>query len=132
MHEIGHSLFGLADEYPYYANTIEPEPDRMFHPPEEPSEPNVTINTNRATLKWKRCSAQVCHCRRCRIRIAAVSTGAGPLPVGTVGLFEGAHSHRCRVFRPEFDCKMRAIGLPFCRVCRQAIAKKLTPLIPTT
>ena len=133
IHEIGHSVFGLADEYPYYANAIDPEPNRMFHPPVEPSEPNVTINTDRASLKWNAAlsagvplpSMSNPDCRRFDNRLS-------PFPTGTVGLFEGAHYYRCRAYRPEFDCKMRTIGLPFCRVCRQAIANRVGPLLPTT
>src|SRR3954453_15323389 len=51
IHEIGHTAYGLADEYPYYAGGAETGHDR--HPAVEPAEPNVTINTNRATLKWR-------------------------------------------------------------------------------
>ena len=31
------------------------------------------------------------------------------------GLFEGAHYYHCGAFRPEYDCKMRELGVPFCR-----------------
>ena len=51
IHEMGHTAFGLADEYPYYAGGAETGHDH--HPAGEPGEPNVTINTNRATLKWR-------------------------------------------------------------------------------
>jgi hypothetical protein len=50
IHEMGHTAFGLADEYAYWAGGNETGRDR--HPAGEPSEPNVTLNTNRATLKW--------------------------------------------------------------------------------
>ena len=50
IHESGHTAFGLADEYPYYAGGSETGHDH--HPAGEPSEPNVTINASRATLKW--------------------------------------------------------------------------------
>ena len=43
---MGHTAFGLADEYPYYAGGDETGHDH--HPAGEPSEPNVTANTNRA------------------------------------------------------------------------------------
>src|SRR4029077_14687661 len=51
VHEMGHTAFGLADEYPYYAGGDETDHDQ--HPPIEPSEPNVTTNTDRNTLKWR-------------------------------------------------------------------------------
>ena len=50
IHEMGHTAFHLADEYPYYAGGAETGHDH--HPAGEPAEPNVTTNTNRATLKW--------------------------------------------------------------------------------
>ena len=34
LHEIGHTAYGLADEYPYYAGGSEPGHDH--HPPDEP------------------------------------------------------------------------------------------------
>src|SRR5919109_3456612 len=48
IHEMGHTAFGLADEYPYYAGGNEAGHDH--HPAGEPSEPNVTTNTDRNTL----------------------------------------------------------------------------------
>jgi hypothetical protein len=53
------------------------------------------------------------------------------VPVGTVGLFEGADYYHCGVYRPEFDCRMRNTAKPFCGVCQQVIVKKLTPFLPT-
>lgn len=44
IHEIGHSAFGLADEY---------GGDGTATPAGEPPEPNVTRNTNRVTNKWR-------------------------------------------------------------------------------
>ena len=51
IHEMGHTAFGLADEYPYYAGGNETGHDH--HPAGEPAEPNVTTNTDRNTLKWR-------------------------------------------------------------------------------
>src|SRR5262245_18938637 len=51
IHEMGHTAFGLADEYAYYAGGNETGHDH--HPAGEPTEPNVTINTDRNTLKWR-------------------------------------------------------------------------------
>src|SRR5262245_11416449 len=44
IHEIGHSAFGLADEY---------GGDGSATPAGEPPQPNVTRNTNRNTNKWR-------------------------------------------------------------------------------
>ena len=43
-HEFGHGTGGLADEYCAKPGT---------YPGGEPGAPNITINTNRATLKWR-------------------------------------------------------------------------------
>lgn len=51
VHELGHTAFGLADEYAYYAGGNETGHDH--HPAGEPSEPNVTTNSDRNTLKWR-------------------------------------------------------------------------------
>ena len=51
IHEMGRTAFGFADEYPYYAGGNETGHDH--HPAGEPSEPNVTTNSDRNTLKWR-------------------------------------------------------------------------------
>ena len=56
---------------------------------------------------------------------ASVDSRPSPVPAGTVGLFEGAHYYHCGAYRPEYDCKMRALSVPFCRVCQHAIATRI-------
>jgi hypothetical protein len=127
IHEMGHTAFGLADEYPYYAGGNETGHDH--HPVSEPGEPNVTINTNRNTLKWNWAVAATTplptmsnpSCPTADNRPSTVATG-------TVGLFEGAHYYHCGAFRPEYDCKMRNLSVPFCHVCRQVIWNRIGPL----
>jgi hypothetical protein len=124
LHEIGHTAFGLADEYPYYAGGV--EPDRAHHPPVEPSEPNVTIDSNRATLKWNWAVASTTPVpTMSNPDCASVDERPSPVPPGTTGLFEGAHYYHCDAYRPEHDCRMRTLGQPFCRVCRQVIATRI-------
>jgi IgA peptidase M64 len=137
LHELGHTAFGLADEY----DSLRGCPDPMATPPVtdpghdtytggEPAEVNVTIYTDRATLKWGQLVAATTpiptmrnpDCTRCDRR-------PSPVPAGTVGLFEGAHTFRCGVFRPEFDCKMRTLGEPFCAVCQERIRTVLAPFL---
>ena len=127
LHEMGHTAFVLADEYPYYAGGNETGHDH--HPAGEPAEANVTTNTNRATLKWRWAVAAATaiptmsnpDCTQIDIR-------PSPVPTGTVGAFEGAHYYHCGAFRPEYDCKMRNLGVPFCRICRQVIWNRIGPL----
>jgi IgA Peptidase M64 len=127
LHELGHSAFGLADEYEYYAGCQSGETDRNNHPGGEPSEPNVTTNTDRATLKWRHLvnastplpTTANANCSQC-------DTQAEPAPVGRVGLFEGARYYHCKAYRPVFDCRMRTLGRPFCPVCQERIRERIT------
>jgi hypothetical protein len=127
IHEMGHTAFGLADEYAYYRGGN--ETDRDHHPAGEPSEPNVTTNTDRNTLKWgSAVAAATAIPTMSNPNCGQVDTRPSPVPDGTVGLFEGAHYYHCDAYRPEYDCKMRALGVPFCRVCRQVIWNRISPL----
>lgn len=127
IHEIGHTAYGLADEYPYYAGGNETGHDH--HPATEPGEPNVTVNTNRAALKWGwAVAATTALPTMSNPDCSTVDSRPSPVPAGTVGLFEGAHYFHCGAYRPEYDCKMRALSVPFCRICRQVIFNRIGPL----
>ncbi len=127
IHEMGHTAFGLADEYAYYAGGNETGHDQ--HPASEPGEPNVTVNTNRATLKWGwAVAAATALPTMSNPNCSQVDSRASTVPAGTVGLFEGAHYYHCGAYRPEYSCKMQALGIPFCRVCRQVIWNRIGPL----
>jgi hypothetical protein len=122
LHEMGHTAFGLADEYETYAGCTSNETGHDHHGIFEPSEPNVTRETNRNNLKWRQLVAEAtpipttsnADCTMC-------DPQASPVAAGTVGTFEGAHYFHCDAYRPEFDCRMRNLGQPFCGVCQQAI-----------
>ncbi len=131
LHEMGHSAFGLADEYEYYAGGNEVGHDH--HPPGEPSEPNVTTNTNRNTLKWRWAvdSATALPTMN-NPNCSQIDNRPNQVPDGTVGLFEGAHYYHCGAYRPEYNCKMRGLGVPFCRICRQVIWNRIIPLLTLT
>jgi IgA Peptidase M64. len=129
LHEMGHTAFGLADEYACYAcDNVETGYDH--HPPGEPGEPNVTTNQDRNTLKWRWAVAETTaiptmsnpNCSR-------VDGRPSPVPAGTVGLFEGADHYHCGAYRPEFNCRMRAQGNPYCAVCQRVIRQALAPYL---
>ena len=127
IHEMGHTAFGLADEYPYYAGGNETGHDH--HPAGEPGEPNVTTNTDRNTLKWRwAVSSATSIPTMSNPNCAQVDSRPSPVPASTVGLFEGAHYYHCGGFRPQYDCKMRNLSVPFCAVCRQVIWNRISPL----
>lgn len=108
-HEFGHGAGGLADEY-----------CGSFTPGGEPAEVNVTVNTNRATLKWRNFVNPA----------TPVPTGtgdcagytAGTRPAGwsdsdDAGLFEGGQYCNRGKYRPVINCRMRGNSPPFCPVC---------------
>ena len=129
LHEMGHAAFGLADEYPYFLG-CGVDTDRNNHPSVEPTEPNVTTNTNRATLKWRALVAATTPIPTTRNADCALcDPQPDPVP-GAVGLYEGAHYYHCRAVRPMFNCKMHTLGQPFCAVCLQRIREVLPTIVP--
>src|SRR5688500_4996112 len=98
IHEMGHSAFGLADEYPYWADCGEADHDQASGG--EPVEPNVTHTPARDSIKWGDLvdSATAMptmsnpDCADCDNRASTVAAG-------TVGAFEGAHYVHCGAFR---------------------------------
>jgi IgA Peptidase M64 len=130
LHEMGHTAFGLADEYEYFAGCTSGE-SQNNHSGSEPSQPNITTNKNRATVKWRDLilpatpvpTTTNADCKKC-------DPQPTPVPAGTIGLFEGADYHHCKVYRPEFHCRMRSLEKEFCGVCQQVIVKKMTPFLP--
>lgn len=92
LHELGHSLGDLADEYHYS--------DGAAYVGPEPSERNVSIH-DAGTMdllgaKWANW-------------LGDPGSGQG----GPVDTFEGAYYHQYGVYRPTANSKMRALGQPF-------------------
>ena len=111
IHELGHAMFNLADEYDYGNEG-----------PFTGSEPaRVNITAQQRNIKW-----------------SDLILGTTNLPTGTcindvedsngseiVGIFEGANYHDCGIYRPQFNCKMRQSQQPFCSVCRRQAIRVL-------
>ena len=132
LHEMGHTAFGFADEYEYYAGCGSGEIGHDLYAGGEPVEPNVTRNTNRATLKWQAVlSSPVdalpttanANCGQC-------DPQPNPRAADYVGAYEGARYMHCGAYRPSYNCRMRALGQPFCGTCRKAIRDALAPYLP--
>jgi len=129
IHELGHTAFGLADEYEYYAE-CGIDTDRNHHPAVEPAAPNVTIESNQLFIKWREFIERATpvpttsnpNCAEC-------DPQPSPVPAGTVGAFEGAHQYHCGAYRPEFDCRMRHVNAPYCAVCQQVIRNHLAAYV---
>lgn len=128
LHEMGHALFGLADEYPYWSG-CDVDTNRDHYTGPEPIAPNVTINTDRETIKWGNMilsstpvpSTSNPDCSQCDAQV-------NPLPDGTVGVFEGACYYHCGIYRPEYNCMMRNLSA-FCAVCQKQIIDTMIPFI---
>lgn len=100
VHESGHTLGGLGDEY----TTAYPGFPNI-------EEPNTTTNTTLSQIQWS----------------AWISTNT-PIPTpfsgayaDTVGLFLGAHYHTNGWYRPFEECCMQSFGVGFCPVCQEAL-----------
>lgn len=109
LHEMGHAFANLADEYEYGGMT-----------PYEA--PNATAETDRDFIKW---------------RLWIEETTPVPTPetstyASVVGLFEGAVYHSIGWYRPKLNCKMRALGVPFCEVCSEQTVLSIYNLVQTT
>jgi hypothetical protein len=130
IHEMGHTAFGFADEYETFAGCGSGESGHDVYTGAEPVEPNVTANIS--PLKWGNLVAASTTLpttanpdpTRCDPRVES------PVPRGTVGAFEGAKYFHSRAFRPEFNCRMRVLGQPFCTVCQDVIRRALSPFVP--
>ena len=129
LHEMGHTAFGLADEYECWAG-CGVDTDHDHHQPFEPAYSNVTINIDAQTIKWRQLlttsqlpTTRNADCSKC-------DPQPSPVPPGTVGAFEGAHYYHCGAYRPEFNCRMRQLAHPYCAVCRKRIADTLAPHLP--
>jgi IgA Peptidase M64/IPT/TIG domain len=131
LHEMGHTAFSFADEYEYYAGCASGETGHDSYTGAEPAEPNATTVTDRTSIKWASLIATAtvlpttsnANCAQC-------DTQDSPVPTGTVGAFEGARYFHCGMYRPEYSCRMRVLGNPFCGVCSSVITAKITPYLP--
>jgi hypothetical protein len=124
IHEMGHTFFGFIDEYGDVINT---------YTGPEPSQPNATKDTNRATTKWHDLiAATTALPTTSNPNCSTEDTRPSPVAAGVVGLFEGAGRAHCGLYRAEYDCRMRHLGVAFCAVCQRRIRALLAPFVPST
>ncbi|MEE9393898.1 MAG: M64 family metallopeptidase [Planctomycetota bacterium] len=99
IHELGHSVFGLADEYDYGSSNPTYTGGQF-------SQVNVS-NQDAAAMT------------------AAQSKWHYWIGLEGVSAFEGAAYHPFGVWRPKSNCLMRNLGQPFCPVCREEVIEDL-------
>lgn len=114
IHEFAHVL-GLEDEYDY---------DNQTYVYAEPTEPNVT--TDLTASKWSTFLTAVNMPTWSSTNCAVSNEGVPDPEPGAVGLYEGAATYHCGIYRPTHDCMMRHLGVPFCVVCDTAIRDYLS------
>jgi IgA Peptidase M64 len=120
IHEMGHSAFGLADEYGGNGTGT---------PGGEPPQPNVTRDTDRDTNKWGALIAASTPMPSQRDPKCAAPLLEMP-PRGAVGTYEVAIFSDCNVYRPLDRCKMRTLTNDFCPVCEGVIRETLQQFLP--
>lgn len=110
-HEFGHGTGGLCDEYCAKPGTYSGG---------EPGCPDVTVNTNRATLKWRQFVNPTTPVPTGKGSCAGFTEGSKPsswTDSQDVGLFEGGATWSKGIYRPVINCRMRGNSPPFCPVC---------------
>jgi len=128
VHEYGH-LHGLRDEYTHNQTGSL-----------EPVYPNVTLNTDRASLKWLRLVNTPVSPWPTDMTLMPNTLLPGgtdwpesialsdPFPPNGVGLYRGAYGWD-NAYRPSHDCTMRKVEFPFCAVCQNHLEGEFAPYI---
>ncbi|SDZ99264.1 M64 family metallopeptidase [Alkalimonas amylolytica] len=127
LHELGHSLAGLADEYfhdtPGYAGS-----DGTI----EPYQPNITSKAGLAPLKWQHLATEGIPIptpwnQQAFMQNRQMSTLTAEPHQGVVGAFLGANYSAEHYYRPALACIMLLdMGdNHFCPVCQQAIVEQI-------
>jgi len=151
VHEFGHNLGGLADEY--YTSSVSYEAQKITI---EPWEPNVTALLDKDNLKWKSSvdpgtplptpwNKEAFDRYGYKIQKERDSLRQANVPESVVedlftrqykqenlffsaekyadktGAFEGADYTQKGLYRPELDCIMYTRHMKFCKVCRKSL-----------
>ncbi|MGD0583326.1 MAG: M64 family metallopeptidase [Bacteroidales bacterium] len=159
IHEMGHHIAGLADEY--YTSAVSYEAPAITV---EPWEPNVTVFLDKSNLKWKELvesgtplptpwnkdlfdkEGYAIQKVRDSLRKAMVPESvmedlftrqmAGEDHLFStekyrdkVGAFEGADYVAKGMYRPQIDCIMYTRHLVYCKVCQRAIENVIDQLV---
>lgn len=90
----------------------------------EPGNVNLTINTNRNTLKWRDFVNPTTPIPTALANITDQSQDAGVFPGATIGQNQFATG----LFRPAWNARMNSNALVFCPVCYNRIHNVLDPL----
>ena len=112
VHEFGHSLMGLGDEYVEIGNTV----SALYPEGVEPWEPNLTRFVN-FKGKWEEMIAE-------GTPIPTVKAEGSTEKDWKIGAYEGGGYLEKRIYRGWPECMMKALT-DFCPVCQDAINRYL-------
>lgn len=109
IHEFGHGMAGLGDEY--YSSSVAYED--FYNLETEPWEPNLTTLVN-FEQKWKDMISEE----------TPVPTPRSAKYNETVGVYEGGGYLSTGIYSPYIDCRMKSnTASGFCPVCQEAIRR---------
>lgn len=124
VHEMGHHIAGLADEY--YTSDVAYQ---VSMPKYEPWEFNITALLKPENLKWKSMVDPTTPIptpwQKEKYEQNEALNLADEVYSNKVGAFEGAGYLSKGLYRPEIDCIMFSNSLKFCRVCRKGLNRVL-------
>jgi len=110
VHEFGHSLGGLADEY--FSSEVAYD-EQFYNVKHEPWEPNITTLIN-FDSKWKNMLPET----------TPIPTPLDAKHKDHLGVFEGGGYLSKGIYRPMDHCMMRDLK-DFCPVCSRAIVRMI-------
>jgi hypothetical protein len=111
IHELGHSIGNLHDEYLFEGYPFMPPATTYTGP--EPVRANVTIVTDPTKVKWSK-------------YIKGMPLVPTPIHCDGYGIFEGAGLYKKGIYRPTAVSMMRRISAPFFAVNSEQLAKVLS------
>ena len=127
LHELGHSLAGLADEYFHDTPGYSGSDGRI-----EPYQPNITSQAGLQGLKWQHLVAEDTPIptpwnQNAFMQNRQMSTLAAEPHQSVIGAFQGANYSAEHYYRPALACIMLLdMGENhFCPVCQQAIVEQV-------
>lgn len=127
IHELGH-LFNLGDEYSYLEGCDSGEAGLDVYTGSAPSWANLTIDTNRTTIKWASYIDALTPLPT-TVNPDATQCDAqeSPVAAGEIGAFEGGGHYHSGIYRPAQTCMMRhsEAGGAFCKVCLGVILSQI-------
>jgi hypothetical protein len=125
-------LVGLALGYQTYAGCGSDQPgQRDRYAGREPGQPNITASSARARIKWSNLiNAKTPTPTTANPDSSKCDPQPNPFPAATVGAYEGAGYSHSGLYRPQFDCRMRTLAVPYCAVCEHVIRRIIGPHVP--